>query len=124
MSRPSAVVISPEAPYPMHGGGTIRTASLLHYLARHYDLDLILFRQEFRKQERLQARGFIIARHYYGTPCGRRPALRTRVGLQFHYGLPFALDKIRREFSAYRRSRGWTLHEQRRVVKVDIKQYR
>ena len=45
MSRPTAVVISPEAPYPMHGGGAIRTASLLHYLARHYDLDLILFRQ-------------------------------------------------------------------------------
>jgi len=45
MSRPAALVISPEAPYPMHGGGAIRTASLLHYLARCYDLDLILFRQ-------------------------------------------------------------------------------
>jgi glycosyltransferase involved in cell wall biosynthesis len=45
MSRPSAVVISPEAPYPMHGGGAIRTASLLHYLFARYDLDLILFRQ-------------------------------------------------------------------------------
>ncbi len=45
MSRPSAIVISPEAPYPMHGGGAIRTASLLHYLAPRYDLDLILFRQ-------------------------------------------------------------------------------
>ena len=45
MSRPSAVVISPEAPYPMHGGGAIRTASLLHYLSPHYDLDLVLFRQ-------------------------------------------------------------------------------
>ena len=46
MSRPSAVVISPEAPYPMHGGGAIRTASLLHYRLRRYDVDLILFRQE------------------------------------------------------------------------------
>jgi glycosyltransferase involved in cell wall biosynthesis len=45
MSRPAAVVISPEAPYPMHGGGALRTASLLHYLAPRYDLDLILFRQ-------------------------------------------------------------------------------
>jgi polysaccharide biosynthesis protein PslH len=45
MSRPAAVVISPEAPYPMHGGGAIRTASLLHYLSPRYDLDLILFRQ-------------------------------------------------------------------------------
>ena len=45
MSRPQAVVISPEAPYPMHGGGAIRTSSLLHYLSPRYDLDLILFRQ-------------------------------------------------------------------------------
>jgi glycosyltransferase involved in cell wall biosynthesis len=29
----------------MHGGGAIRTASLLHYLSSRYDLDLILFRQ-------------------------------------------------------------------------------
>jgi hypothetical protein len=29
----------------MHGGGALRTASLLHYLARSYDVDLIVFRQ-------------------------------------------------------------------------------
>jgi glycosyltransferase involved in cell wall biosynthesis len=41
----SALLLSPESPYPMHGGGAIRTASILHYLAPRYDLDLILFRQ-------------------------------------------------------------------------------
>jgi glycosyltransferase involved in cell wall biosynthesis len=45
MTRPAAVMISPEAPYPMHGGGAIRTASLLHYLVTRYDVDLILFQQ-------------------------------------------------------------------------------
>lgn len=45
MSRRAAVVLSPEAPYPMHGGGAIRTASLLEYVSSRYDLDLILFRQ-------------------------------------------------------------------------------
>lgn len=45
MTRPSAVVISPEAPFPVQGGGALRTASLLYYLAARYDLDLILFRQ-------------------------------------------------------------------------------
>ncbi len=45
MNRPSAVVISPEAPYPMQGGGAIRTASLLQYLSPRYQLDLVLFRQ-------------------------------------------------------------------------------
>ncbi|MBV8731305.1 MAG: glycosyltransferase [Acidobacteriia bacterium] len=38
-------MLAPEAPYPLAGGGALRTASLLHGLARHYDVDLILFRQ-------------------------------------------------------------------------------
>lgn len=41
----TALVLAPESPYPMRGGGAIRTASLLHYLARKYDVDLIVFRQ-------------------------------------------------------------------------------
>lgn len=44
-SRPSALVIAPEAPYPVRGGGALRTASLLAYLERHYHLDLIVFRE-------------------------------------------------------------------------------
>ena len=43
--RPSALVLAPESPFPMHGGGALRTASLLHYLARNYEVDLIVFRQ-------------------------------------------------------------------------------
>jgi hypothetical protein len=41
--RPSALLLAPETPYPLMGGGAMRTASLLHYLA-HY-VDLIVFRQ-------------------------------------------------------------------------------
>ena len=37
--------MAPEAPYPLSGGGSLRTASLLEYLGRHYELDLIVFRQ-------------------------------------------------------------------------------
>ena len=40
-----ALVLCPEAPYPLTGGGALRTASILHYLARRAPLDLILFRQ-------------------------------------------------------------------------------
>jgi polysaccharide biosynthesis protein PslH len=43
--RPAALLIAPETPFPMSGGGAIRTASLVHYLALHYDTDLIVFRQ-------------------------------------------------------------------------------
>jgi glycosyltransferase involved in cell wall biosynthesis len=42
--KPAALALSPEAPYPRHGGGALRTASLLEFLAQHYTLDLILFR--------------------------------------------------------------------------------
>jgi glycosyltransferase involved in cell wall biosynthesis len=45
MTRPSALLLAPESPYPMRGGGAIRTASLLHYLAQKYDVDLLAFRQ-------------------------------------------------------------------------------
>ena len=44
-SRPRALLLAPDAPYPLAGGGALRTASLLHYLARSYAVDLILFRQ-------------------------------------------------------------------------------
>jgi len=44
MQKP-ALFLSAEAPYPMHGGGAIRSASLLHYLARGREVDLIVFRQ-------------------------------------------------------------------------------
>ena len=44
-ARPSALVLAPETPYPLAGGGALRTASLLHYLAIGYDVDLVVFRQ-------------------------------------------------------------------------------
>jgi glycosyltransferase involved in cell wall biosynthesis len=43
--RPSALFLTPEAPYPLAGGGSLRSASLLEYLALHYDVDVIVFRE-------------------------------------------------------------------------------
>jgi polysaccharide biosynthesis protein PslH len=48
MTRPSALLLAPETPYPLAGGGALRTASLLHYLAQAHDVDLIVFRQPGR----------------------------------------------------------------------------
>lgn len=45
MGKPRAVILSPEAPYPLWGGGALRTASLLHALAERYELDVLLFRE-------------------------------------------------------------------------------
>ena len=44
-ARASALVLAPEAPYPLAGGGALRTASLLEYLAQRRAIDLIVFRQ-------------------------------------------------------------------------------
>jgi glycosyltransferase involved in cell wall biosynthesis len=44
-ARPSALLLAPETPYPLAGGGALRTASVLHYLAQAHDVDLIVFRQ-------------------------------------------------------------------------------
>jgi glycosyltransferase involved in cell wall biosynthesis len=38
----NALMLSPEPPYPLDGGGAYRTASLLHYFARFAEVDLIL----------------------------------------------------------------------------------
>ena len=51
MSRPSAgsmaeaLVVCPEAPYPVAGGGPLRSACLLEYVASKYDVDVIVFRE-------------------------------------------------------------------------------
>ncbi len=38
----NVLMLSPEPPYPLQGGGAYRTASLLHYFARFAEVDLIL----------------------------------------------------------------------------------
>ena len=40
-----ALVLAPEVPYPLAGGGALRTASLVEYLAQTRPVDLIVFRQ-------------------------------------------------------------------------------
>ena len=42
-ARPTVLMLAPEPPYPLHGGGAYRTASLVHYFARFAEVDLILF---------------------------------------------------------------------------------
>lgn len=43
--RPLALFLAAETPYPLAGGGALRSASLLNYLARTRDVDMIVFRQ-------------------------------------------------------------------------------
>jgi polysaccharide biosynthesis protein PslH len=43
--RPRALFLSAEAPYPAVGGGPLRSASLLEYLARRYAVHALVFRE-------------------------------------------------------------------------------
>jgi len=45
MAARRAIFLVPEAPYPMQGGGALRSASLLEYLARRYEVDVVVFRE-------------------------------------------------------------------------------
>ena len=53
--RPQALIISPEAPYPPVGGGPMRTASLIEYFARRYNIDVITFRENDSDQRQFPA---------------------------------------------------------------------
>ncbi|MGA2183187.1 MAG: glycosyltransferase [Bryobacteraceae bacterium] len=44
--KPELLFLSPEPPYPTVGGGAIRTASLLEFLALRFAIDLILFAED------------------------------------------------------------------------------
>jgi glycosyltransferase involved in cell wall biosynthesis len=41
----NALLLTPESPYPPMGGGPLRTASLVEYVARRYATDVIVFRE-------------------------------------------------------------------------------
>ena len=51
MSR--ALFLSAESPYPLAGGGAMRSASLLNFLAQHHDVDVIVFREPRAADPRL-----------------------------------------------------------------------
>jgi len=44
-SRGKSLLLSPESPFPMIGGGPIRSASVFEYLTRRSEVDVITFRQ-------------------------------------------------------------------------------
>jgi glycosyltransferase involved in cell wall biosynthesis len=44
-ATPRALFLTPETPYPLAGGGAIRSASLLEYLSGRYAVDVLVFRE-------------------------------------------------------------------------------
>lgn len=92
-----AFVLCPEAPYPLYGGGPLRTASLLHYLARTHHVDLGLFAVEGASDPA----GFLppgLVREYVRLPLpahSRAAAARVwRNGWRLLRGRPPLLDRF------------------------------
>jgi polysaccharide biosynthesis protein PslH len=46
MADRRALLLSPESPYPPHGGGALRTTSIAEYLRGRYELDMVVFAQQ------------------------------------------------------------------------------
>lgn len=44
-AKPRALILCPENPYPVRGGGPTRTAGLVEYLSARYELDAIVFQE-------------------------------------------------------------------------------
>jgi len=80
----SALLLCPEAPFPVIGGGALRTASLATYLGAHYDLDLIIFREPGMPDPRLAIpAGLARDVQVIDLPAHRKDAL-TKAGRNLH----------------------------------------
>ncbi len=89
-------MISPEAPYPLDGGGALRTASLLQYLGARYELDLIVFQHPGQKT--LEALPSGLVRRAQAVPLhphrGDFAARAARNGMRILKGRPPLVDRF------------------------------
>ena len=95
--RPSALVLAPETPYPLAGGGALRTASLLHHLARRYETDLIVFRQPGAPHPALHLPSGLVRRVFVlDLPANRRDPLSRalRNAARIVRGVPPLVDRF------------------------------
>jgi polysaccharide biosynthesis protein PslH len=87
-------MLSPEAPYPLHGGGAYRTASLLHYFARLAPVDLIFISNT--GQPALLPAGLVRTQSAIPLPPHRRDALArfSRNAVRALRGSPPLIDRL------------------------------
>jgi glycosyltransferase involved in cell wall biosynthesis len=70
-----ALFLTPETPYPLTGGGALRSASVLEYLGRSYVVDAVIFREPGAKVELPSGR--VDRLHIVDLPAhSKRPASR------------------------------------------------
>ena len=96
-ARSSAVrtlMLSPEPPYPLNGGGAYRTASLLHYLARVSEPELILISDS--GWPALLPEGLVCRQRVVGLPHHRRDVVSRylRNARRAIRGVPPLMDRV------------------------------
>jgi polysaccharide biosynthesis protein PslH len=69
MAEPRALLLSPESPYPPHGGGALRTASIHEYLRTRYTVDLVVFAQAGDPETPFASSTIRLPRHSRSTPA-------------------------------------------------------
>lgn len=108
----SALVLSPEAPYPAAGGGAIRTASILEYLGPRYALDVVVFREPGAPDPRSAfPPGSARAVHVIDLPAhSKAPAARAARNLR---RLAFGRPPLNDRFQGFAREMSLCLDRQR-----------
>lgn len=90
----SVLILAPEPPYPLHGGGAFRIASLLHYFARFAQIDLVLFSNSGKPADLppgLVRSQTVIPLPAHGTSIAARYVRNARRALR---GVPPLIDRL------------------------------
>lgn len=93
----SALFLTPEAPYPLAGGGALRSASLLEYLAARYAVDVVVFREPGADDPRVSfPRGLVRRLCVIDLPHHRRhaPARAWRTAVRLARGVAPLVDRF------------------------------
>ena len=90
----SVVILCPEAPYPLQGGGAFRTASIIHYFARFAAVDLIVFSESGQPAE--LPPGLVRSQTLIRLPANSRGTLARwkRNALRAARGVPPLIDRL------------------------------
>ncbi len=96
MTKPAissdALFVTPEAPYPKIGGGALRAASILEYLATRHSVDVITWREDSAQVRMPGARELLILDLPHHSK--HKPARAARNFRRFVNGRPPLLDRF------------------------------
>ena len=96
MARPRALFLAPESPYPVIGGGALRAACVLEFLAQRYSVDAITFRDLGRPYDPQFPPGTVNRVTVINLPANSKGAVArwTRNAARVARGVPPLIDRF------------------------------